>query len=63
LESLAYVLKYFLHGALLQQGLEVATKKQKYNHIMEKKMMTPTDLLCHGFPSEFGIFLNYTHAL
>jgi hypothetical protein len=27
---------------------------------MEKKMTTPTDLLCHGFPNEFGIFLNYT---
>ena len=30
---------------------------------MEKKMTTPTDLLCRGFPSEFGIFLNYTRAL
>ena len=26
-------------------------------------MTTPTDLLCRGFPSEFGIFLNYTRAL
>ena len=24
---------------------------------------TPTDLLCHPFLNEFGIFLNYTHAL
>ena len=31
--------------------------------IMEKKMTTPTDLLCRGFPNEFGIFLNYTRAL
>jgi casein kinase I family protein HRR25 len=30
---------------------------------MEKKMTTPTDLLCRGFPHEFGIFLNYTRAL
>ncbi|KAK7043054.1 serine/threonine protein kinase [Paramarasmius palmivorus] len=30
---------------------------------MEKKMTTPTDLLCRGFPNEFGIFLNYTRAL
>ncbi|KIM65588.1 hypothetical protein SCLCIDRAFT_1157764 [Scleroderma citrinum Foug A] len=63
LESLAYVLMYFLHGALPWQGLKATTKKQKYNHIMEKKMTTPTDFLCRGFPNEFGIFLNYTCAL
>ncbi|KAG8728611.1 serine/threonine protein kinase [Ceratobasidium sp. 423] len=63
LESLAYVLMYFLHSQLLWQGLKAATKKQKYDCIMEKKTTTPTDLLCRGFPNEFGIFLNYCHAL
>lgn len=63
LESLAYVLMYFLRGALPWQGLKAATKKQKYDRIMEKKMTTPTDILCRGFPTEFGIFLNYTRAL
>jgi casein kinase I family protein HRR25 len=61
LESLAYVLMYFLRGALPWQGLKAATKKQKYDRIMEKKMTTPTDLLCRGFPNEFGIFLNYSY--
>ncbi|KAG9075491.1 serine/threonine protein kinase [Ceratobasidium sp. UAMH 11750] len=63
LESLAYVLMYFLPGQLPWQGLKAATKKQKYDRIMEKKMTTPTDLLCRGFPNEFGIFLNYCRAL
>lgn len=63
LESLAYVLMYFLRGALPWQGLKAATKKQKYDRIMEKKMTTPTDQLCRGFPTEFGIFLNYCRAL
>ncbi|KAF8595048.1 kinase-like protein [Ceratobasidium sp. AG-I] len=63
LESLAYVLLYFLCGQLPWQGLKAATKKQKYDRIMEKKMTTPTDLLCRGFPNEFGIFLNYCRAL
>ncbi|KAF8595057.1 kinase-like protein [Ceratobasidium sp. AG-I] len=63
LESLAYVLMYFLRGQLPWQGLKAATKKQKYNRIMEKKMTTPADLLCRGFPNEFGIFLNYCRAL
>ena len=63
LESLAYVLMYFLRGSLPWQGLKAATKKQKYDRIMEKKMTTPSDLLCRGFPNEFAIFLNYTRAL
>jgi hypothetical protein len=45
------------------QGLKAAIKKQKYNRIMEKKMTTPTDLLCRSFPNEFDIFFNYTRAL
>ncbi|KAG1845496.1 kinase-like protein [Suillus subalutaceus] len=60
LESLAYILMYFLRAALPCQGLKAATKKQKYDRIMEKKMTTPTDILCRSFPNEFGIFLNYT---
>ena len=63
LESLAYVLMYFLRGSLPWQGLKAATKKQKYDRIMEKKKTTPSDLLCRGFPNEFAIFLNYTRAL
>ncbi|KAJ7629727.1 casein kinase I [Mycena polygramma] len=63
LESLAYVLIYFLRGELPWQGLEAATKRKKYDRIMEMKMTTPTDLLCRGLPKEFGIFLDYTRAL
>ncbi|KAL0952570.1 hypothetical protein HGRIS_006826 [Hohenbuehelia grisea] len=63
LESLAYVLIYFLRGALPWQGLRAETKKQKYDMIMEKKMSTPTDVLCHGLPDEFGVFLNSVRAL
>lgn len=54
---------YFLHGTLPWQNLKADTKKQKYDCIMEKKMNTPTDLLCRGSPNEFGIFLNYTYVL
>jgi len=63
LESLGYVFMYFLRGALPWQGLKAGTKKQKYDRIMEKKMTTPTDLLCRGFPNEFAVFLNYCRAL
>src|SRR5436190_22602667 len=30
---------------------------------MEKKMTTPTELLCRTFPNEFSIYLNYTRSL
>lgn len=63
LESLGYVLMYFCRGQLPWQGLKAGTKKQKYDRIMEKKMTTPTELLCRGFPSEFAIYLNYTRSL
>ena len=38
LESLGYVLLYFLRGKLPWQGLNATTKKQKYNKIMECKI-------------------------
>ncbi|PKI84033.1 Hrr25p [Malassezia vespertilionis] len=63
LESLGYVLMYFLRGSLPWQGLKAATKKQKYERIMEKKMMTPTETLCRGFPTEMAIYLNCCRSL
>lgn len=63
MESLGYVLMYFCRGSLPWQGLKAATKKQKYDRIMEKKMTTPTELLCRGFPNEFAIYLNYSRSL
>ncbi|KAJ3216520.1 serine/threonine protein kinase [Clydaea vesicula] len=63
LESLGYVLMYFCRGSLPWQGLKAATKKQKYDRIMEKKMTTPTEILCRGYPNEFAIYLNYSRSL
>lgn len=75
LESLAYMLIYFLKGVLPWQGLKAATKKQKYDRISERKMSTPVEILCKGCPSmcclsslvsctaEFATFLNYSRAL
>jgi len=63
LESLAYVLIYFLRGALPWQDLKAATTKQEYDHIMMKKMAIPADALCRGLPAEFSIFLIYTRTL
>ena len=53
---------YFCRGSLPWQGLKGNTKKEKYDRIMEKKMTTPTEVLCRGFPNEFAIYLNYTRS-
>jgi casein kinase 1 alpha len=63
MESLGYVLMYFNRGSLPWQGLKAATKKQKYEKISEKKMSTPVELLCKGYPAEFGMYLNYCRGL
>ncbi|ODN04369.1 Casein kinase I isoform epsilon [Orchesella cincta] len=63
LESLGYVLMYFNRGSLPWQGLKAATKRQKYERISEKKMSTPVEELCKGYPAEFATYLNYCRAL
>ncbi len=63
LESLGYVLMYFLRGSLPWQGLKANTKKQKYERILERKMATSPEQLCKGFPSEFRSYFEYCRAL
>ncbi|XP_045533436.1 casein kinase I-like isoform X2 [Pieris brassicae] len=63
MESLGYVLMYFNRGSLPWQGLKAITKKQKYERISEKKMSTPVEVLCKGFPAEFAMYLNYCRGL
>ncbi|KAL7177641.1 hypothetical protein ACSBR2_030911 [Camellia fascicularis] len=63
LESLGYVLMYFLRGSLPWQGLKAGTKKQKYDKISEKKMLTPIEVLCKSHPSEFISYFHYCRSL
>lgn len=63
LESLGYVLMYFLRGSLPWQGLKAATKKHKYEKICEKKLCTPMEVLCKGFPKAFVTYFEYCRSL
>ncbi|KAL0204987.1 hypothetical protein P9112_000294 [Eukaryota sp. TZLM1-RC] len=63
LETLGYVLIYFIRGSLPWQSLKATTKREKYEKISERKMSTPVETLCRGFPTEFCTYLNYTRAL
>lgn len=63
LESLCYVLLYFLKGILPWQNMRANNKKDKYERIMEKKLSTPIDYLCKSLPAEFITFLTYSRNL
>ena len=60
LESIGYVIIFFLKGYLPWQGLKGG---DKYQRIMEKKLQIPTDILCLGLPEEISIYLNYVKGL
>jgi casein kinase 1/casein kinase 1 epsilon len=63
LESLGYVMLYFLRGSLPWQNLRANNKKEKYDKIMEKKLGTPVEILCKGFPTEFITYMAYCRNL
>lgn len=63
LESLAYIMLYFLRGILPWQNLKATNKKDKYEKIKEKKISTTIDSLCKGLPLEFSTFLTYCRNL
>jgi serine/threonine protein kinase len=63
LESVAYMLIYFMKGSLPWQGLKANTKHGKYKMILEKKLNLSIDKLCEGIPKEFAMFLKYTREL
>lgn len=52
LESLAYVLLYFLRGALPWQGIKAANEEQKYERIAQIKQETPISVLTSGLPGK-----------
>ncbi|CAD8122244.1 unnamed protein product [Paramecium sonneborni] len=63
LESLGYVMMYFLRGSLPWQNLKASNKKDKYEKIMEKKISTSIETLCKGFPQELATYLTYVRNL
>lgn len=60
LESIGYLLIFFLKGSLPWQGLKV---NEKYHCIMEKKLQIPTEILTFGLPDEICSYMNYVKNL
>ena len=63
LESIFYILIYFLKGRLLWQGLKANKKEDRYKKIYEVKKSVKIKDLCSGFPEEFESFYNYVRKL
>ena len=63
LESVGYVLMYFLRGNLPWQGLKIKSKEDRYKKILDKKKETTSEQLCKNFPEEFKEYLEYSRNL
>lgn len=63
LESLSYVLIYFLKGSLPWQGLKAASFEEKMTEITKVKMQTSTEVLCKDLPSELALFVDQVRSL
>lgn len=62
LESLAYILIYFLRGSLPWQDLPGSTKMKHELMLQMKTTITP-HVLCEGLPVEFELILNHARKL
>ena len=63
MESLGYVLMYFLRGNLPWQGLKLYKGDDRYKKIYEVKKDTSAEELCIGYPRQFCEYIRYTRNL
>ena len=59
LESMIYILIYFLKGELPWQNVKAKNKEERYKIIFEKKSAVTVESLCEGIPQEFLELLKY----
>lgn len=63
MESLVYLMIYFLKGILPWQGLPGNTREEKYEAIKQHKNHMNIATLCTGVPEEFYHFLTHVRSL
>jgi serine/threonine protein kinase len=63
LESLAYMLIYFLRGSLPWQGQKGSTKSRRSKAIYNVKRNVSLEELCDGLPKEFMAFVKHCRLL
>ena len=63
MESIGFVLIYFLKGKLPWQGIPAKTKKEKYDKIKDKKVNTSINELVRGCPPEMRQYMDHCRSL
>ena len=63
LESIGYMLIFFLKGKLPWQGLRGSTKSKRSENIFNTKNSTSLSELCKGIPREFHLYMKYCRVL
>ena len=63
LESMIYILIYFLKGRLPWQDVKAKTKEERYKLIHQIKAKSTIDSLCKDIPNEFTELLQYVKDL
>ena len=63
LESLAYMMMYWLRGSLPWSGLKAKSSVEKYEKIMQKKLQVPLKELCKNHPPQMIDFIKYCRGL
>lgn len=63
LESLGYLMVYFLKGGLPWQNQKASTKEKKFEKIYRIKKSIPIDDLCKDLPTELADFIKYCRKL
>lgn len=63
LESLGYLMVYFLKGRLPWQGIQAVDKEDKYAKILARKRTTTIETLCADLAPEISLYFNYVRSL
>ena len=63
LESLGYMLIYFLKGKLPWQNFLIKNKEERYNKIKQTKKEIAINELCSNCPKEIGQYITYVRKL
>ena len=63
LESLSYLILYFLKGSLPWQGLKIASRHQRFKEINKLKKNLKIEAICQNCPPEIMLFCKYTRKL
>lgn len=63
LESIGYLLLYFVNGQLPWQGMHIPNEYERYERIYMMKKTVKLEELCYGLPSEYYHYMLYVRTL